>query len=102
MKKISRAPSASRSPQKKRLWFAAKHYGWGWYPSTWEGWALLVVYLTAVFADFWRINLLTPFDQSAPPLNFLFDTFILTFLLIVICYLTGEEPHWRWGTAKKK
>jgi uncharacterized membrane protein len=102
----SAIPTHSSTPthtsKKKRLWFAAKKYGWGWYPVTWEGWALLVIYLSAIFADYWRVNLTAPFANSAPPLNFLIDTLLLTFLFLVICFLTGEEPRWRWGDTKKK
>jgi hypothetical protein len=33
----------------QRLWFKAKEYGYGWYPCTWEGWLVLVVFIFAAF-----------------------------------------------------
>ena len=35
-----------QKPEKK-LWFRAKCYGWGWYPCSWEGW--LVILIWAIF-----------------------------------------------------
>ena len=29
-----------------QLWFKAKKYGYGWYPATWQGWLVILVYLT--------------------------------------------------------
>ena len=29
----------------KKVWFKAKEYGWGWYPSSWQGWIILLIYL---------------------------------------------------------
>ena len=31
-----------------KLWFKAKRYGWGWTPSAWQGWMVLLVYLVSV------------------------------------------------------
>lgn len=68
----------------RRLWFRAKYYGWGWYPVTWEGWVVLLTYILYVV------------DRSAESKK-LFEIFFATILLIIICYLTGEKPRWRWG-----
>lgn len=80
----------------KQLWFKSKRYGWGWTPSTWQGWAILVMYLFAVVPDFIFIdkNLLSISDVF---ILFFPKIFILTAFLIIICYLTGEKPRWRWG-----
>ena len=29
----------------KKLWFRAIYYGWGWYPCSWEGWLVLLVWV---------------------------------------------------------
>jgi hypothetical protein len=31
-------------------WFRRKRIGWGWSPGTWEGWAIVVLPLVAVWA----------------------------------------------------
>mgnify|MGYP006921748553 CR=1 FL=1 len=28
-------------------------------------------------------------------------SFLLTFVLIGVCLLTGEKPHWQWGVKKQ-
>jgi hypothetical protein len=71
-----------------KLWFKAKKYGWGWYPSTWQGWAVLLGYLLIV-AGFHSVF-------GTNPVVFVI-TIALTVLLIIICYKTGEKPRWRWG-----
>ena len=70
-------------------WFVAKRYGWGWTPSTWQGWAVLLVFI-AVFAIF--IVPLQPTDWN-------FWTWLVVWLiaLLLVCWKTGEKPRWRWG-----
>jgi hypothetical protein len=78
----------------KRLWFKAKQFGWGWTPCTWQGWGILGLYLlgiTPIFITSPRTNSLQDFLELFP------QVFILTLFLIIICYLTGEKPRWRWG-----
>jgi hypothetical protein len=29
-------------------WFKRKRYGWGWTPTTWQGWAVVVALVAAV------------------------------------------------------
>jgi len=77
----------------KKLWFKAKEYGYGWYPATWQGWAVLLVY-------FIIIGLLV-FVFTGDPESFLYfylaSVFFVTAVLIYICYKTGEKASWRWG-----
>lgn len=57
-----------------------------------------VVYVALTVATFRDIDLHSHSDSSdtltgfVPPLLLLY-----TFVLILICYLTGEKPRWRWG-----
>jgi hypothetical protein len=61
------------------FWFPAKRYGWGWGPPVrWQGWAVLVVYALLLTA-------------------FLLSSVVLTVLLLIVCWLKGERPRWRWG-----
>jgi hypothetical protein len=75
-----------------KYWFPAKRYGWGWgLPSAWQGWVVLVTYLTLVFG-------VTPVVHafSGPFVSGIYVV-VLTLVLIVISWLTGEPPRWRWG-----
>ena len=74
----------------RRYWFPAKRFGWGWGPpSTWQGWVVLTAYTVILIAGFLRLR--------SDPVSFLAFGTLITALLVVICYLTGEPPKWRWG-----
>ncbi len=80
-----------------KIWFVQKTYGWGWTPSTWEGWLTIALYLVALAFISSRID-----DSAILPVK---DTLIesvlpilfITAILIFICYKKGEKPQWRWG-----
>ena len=83
---------------KKKLWFASKKYGIGWgLPVSWEGWVVLMGYLILVLVA-------TPFLEKSPilfPLYMIY-LFVLTGILILICYKRGEPMKWRWGDKDRK
>jgi len=75
----------------RHYWFRAKSYGWGWFPVTWQGWAVLAVFLALVMAG--AVLVLPRFGVL------IFDLYVvvLAALLIIVCWRTGEPPGWRWG-----
>ncbi len=85
----------------QKVWFKAKKYGWGWTPVTWQGWAVIAVYVIAILFEFFSFNI---FTHSVPSIiiNFLTSVFIFTVVLLVVCFATGEKPEWRWGDKKTK
>jgi hypothetical protein len=75
----------------RKIWFPAKTCGWGWGPPTcWQGWVVLAI---------WFILLTTGgiiiLPRSAP--LFLIYEAVLVSALIIVCYIKGEKPRWRWG-----
>ena len=81
---------------KKKLWFKAKEYGWGWYPSSYEGWFILLLFITLNFFNFFRFYLMTnPYPQFI--LEFVIESLFMSVILILICFIKGEKPRWRWG-----
>jgi len=79
-------------PDSQTHWFPAKRYGWGWgLPVSWQGWTVLGAYFGLVAAGF----LMFP-PQKVVGL-FIGYVAILTALLVVICWLRGAPPRWRWG-----
>ena len=78
-------------PTEKKVWFPAKKYGWGWgHPCCWQGWAVSGVWLVllcggGIFLAPQSIGL------------FYFYAAILTLAFIVVCFIKGEKPRWRWG-----
>ena len=87
-------PKTNKPEQK--VWFRNKWYGWGWYPATWEGWAVTLGYmLVALGGSF----LLVHYGEENVDYVTAFIVLMagLTLSLLWICYKTGEKPEWRWG-----
>ncbi|MDO8648257.1 MAG: hypothetical protein Q7R81_00565 [Candidatus Peregrinibacteria bacterium] len=78
----------------KSLWFKAKHYGWGWYPATWEGWLVMLVFVLLIVGTSILFDLEQHPERMIP---FFLTITALVLALLVICYRTGETPRWRWG-----
>jgi len=77
------------------IWFKRKQYGWGWYPATWQGWLVMVIYIALVVACGYTI------DQTSTEREiiwtFALPIVLLTITLLRICYKKGEKPRWQWG-----
>jgi len=73
------------------FWFKAKLYGYGWYPATWHGWVIMLVWALLFASAFRRWDVETQLPQL------FLDTAGSLIVLIVICVLTGEPARWRWG-----
>lgn len=86
---------------KNKLWFRAKRYGWGWYPASWEGWLVTILYVLFILYRANKVSLM--FDtESSFIFRYAFEIIFTTVPLILICYLKGEKPKWRWGEKKSK
>jgi hypothetical protein len=73
-------------------WFPAKRYGWGWgTPKVWQGQAVLAAFFILLIAGG---ALLIP---TRGELFFLGYAVALCVILMVVCWLKGEPPRWRWG-----
>jgi len=79
-----------------KKWFKAKHYGWGWYPSSWQGWIIMLVWIIAIVFTFRQIDS-SSHSASDTLINMAIPFAVLTAALVIICYATGEKPRWRWG-----
>ncbi|MEQ1499805.1 MAG: hypothetical protein ABL917_00335 [Parcubacteria group bacterium] len=82
--------------ENKKLWFKAKNYGWGWYPCTWEGWTVILLYVVAIVLHSINIDKFAN-SGSEVVVNFVVPFIINTIFLIIICYARSEKPEWRWG-----
>ena len=77
----------------KEIWFPAKKYGVGWgLPITWQGWSVLLVYFASILIG-------ALFIKKSPFLiiSFAIYVFILSGILIYICWKKGEKLDVRWG-----
>jgi hypothetical protein len=78
---------------KRRYWFRAKRYGWGWgLPSAWEGWAFFITWLL-VFS--FAVRYASP---RRSPVHLVFAVAMVA-LLVLVCYWKGEPAKWRWGNG---
>ncbi len=79
----------------EKLWFKRKWYGWGWYPATFEGWVVTLLYVAFI------VYLATRLDESLPFKHALGVFFIplalITVVFVAIAYAKGESPRWQWG-----
>ncbi len=76
----------------KVYWFPAKRYGCGWgLPTAWQGWVVLAIFGILVLVG--AVFLLPHRGQAA----FVAYPALLCVLLVVVCWLKGEPPGWRWG-----
>lgn len=88
---------ASRSATSThRYWFLAKQYGWGWVPTTWQGWGVTGAFIVFVIWNNTTIQSATEPTQDQM-LWYFVKLIAATALLLSICYKTGEKPRWRWG-----
>jgi hypothetical protein len=84
-------------------WFKAKLYGWGWTPVKWQGWLVILVYITLILVFVFTREKDIPGnpDSGSNLLTFALPIIVLTALLIFIAYKKGEKPRWQWGPSKK-
>ena len=80
------------------LWFKARSFGWGWTPVAIEGWVVLFVFLTLVLISIGVFVYEIRAGANVRAANLLFMGWLglLVGLLILVCWLTGERPRWRW------
>jgi hypothetical protein len=84
-----------------RIWFQRKTFGWGWTPSTWQGWVVTLVYVLTVIFIFHDIDE-NAHSASDTLIHFVVPFLAITLIFLWIVYKTGEKPEWRWGGKNKK
>ncbi len=87
----------------KKYWFEPKMYGWGFVPSTLEGWAVTLVLLiiTLIIVD--TNGILDGTLTAKGSLRTIFDIFVVTtiFSLLMKDKVRGGLG-WRWRNKKKR
>jgi len=83
------------TPQKK-FWFPAKTHGYGWGPPTcWQGRIVMGFYIALLVVD--AVLFIPQKNNTA----FVSTAVALTVGFVVIIWLKGEPPRWRWGKDRK-
>jgi hypothetical protein len=80
-----------------RFWFKPKTYGYGVTPITWEGWAVVAVYVLAIFAS--TLLLANPERSIWTWLAWFAVVGVVTAAMMAISLSkTDGTWQWRWGT----
>jgi hypothetical protein len=75
------------------IWFPVKKYGYGWgLPVAWQGWVVLASYILLLMLG--GLFLRTSPFLIAPLVLYVF---VLTGVLLYICWKKGEKPRLRLG-----
>lgn len=83
--------------ENKKYWFKRKRYGYGFYPVTKKGWALILIYiiLLTVISLMWEKNILIN------NLTYTLSTLGLTTILLYLSFKNSPKAKWRWGSKKE-
>ena len=73
-------------------WFKRKTYGWGWVPSSWEGWLVTAIFVIYIISISIRYE-----NGLLAPEFFSYRLLLSTAIMVMIAYKTGPKPEWRWG-----
>lgn len=84
----------------KKLWFKRRRYGYGWIPVTWQGWAVVGLFLVFVLTGvFWLED--TPNGEFTKEVGiYLAGVGLMAAGLVLISAHYGPKPKWRWGKSK--
>lgn len=82
----------------KQYWFKRRRYGWGWFPASWQGWAVFTVFIGVLVVSGLVLLPGAPRNQlTNNVLMFLAIMFTTVLVLIAVALVKGPKPHWRWG-----
>jgi uncharacterized membrane protein YhaH (DUF805 family) len=77
----------------EEIWFASMKYGIGWGPPVkWQGWIVLLSYFALILVGIQFIR-----HSSLFIIPFVVYVFVLTVILLFICWKKGEKPELQWG-----
>lgn len=81
----------------KKYLMKRRRYGWGWTPTTWQGWAFLTLQsaIVIVAATFLPVKPAQPTAGETLRFFLIFGFAIIN--LIIVGVSTAPTPKWRWG-----
>ena len=85
----------------KEFWFTPKNYGNGFYPSSWQGWLIILIALILICSAFYLSN---PFEYKTTEqaindwLRFIIDFIVIhTVYFVLVKDRVKGGVRWRWG-----
>jgi len=82
--------------KKQNYWFKRRRYGYGWIPSTWQGWFVLAIYILTISVGAFLIDYESK-EIPASLIMYLLFVLLSTVILFFITYKKGPKPKWRNG-----
>lgn len=83
---------------KHELWFKRRRYGWGWTPTTWQGWLVVTTALLIMIADVVFATSIGERPTAWQVTLFLAILAIAVVGLVAVGYRRGPKPKWRSGS----
>jgi hypothetical protein len=82
-----------------QYWFKLYRYGFGWYPASWKGWLITLIYALLIIygAAFFQKHIVNRIDTL---IAFSPVLILSTIMFLIIVIKTGEKTHWRRGKDK--
>ena len=84
--------------KKAKVWFKARMFGLGWYPSSKEGWAIMFISVLIIILSGWIINQLNLSIRN----KIIYLILIILLVCIILSYISykrGEKPFWAFWLA---
>jgi hypothetical protein len=75
-------------------WFKTFRRGYGWYPASWQGWAVIIIYVLNVYFGVSLAGKIAP-DKLQTLVLYLPVLFLTTIMMFVIVVKTGEKAKWK-------
>lgn len=86
-----------------KYWFEHKKYGWGFVPTTMEGWVATLVLLVLMLIVLHTHGALDGTVTADGTLRLIFDSFVVLSLFTILMKSKVKGGlDWRWGGKKKR
>ena len=72
-------------------WFRTMKHGLGWYPTSWQGWLTIAVFVALVLWNFFRIDA-GSHSASDTLRPWFIQTVAMGLILILVGFLMAEKP----------
>lgn len=82
---------------KNRYPFKRKRYGFGWVPVTWQGWLYLATQVSILLVTSTFLSRKPQQPTASQLMKLLIIVGLVLMNLVLVAYLAGPKPHWRWG-----
>jgi hypothetical protein len=92
-----RRPTSVRSGIVTDYWFKRRRYGWGYFPSSWQGWAATALLLVLVIGPALFIS--DDNDSTALAVGYVVYVLVVAAGFLAVAVLKGPTPKWRWGRS---